>query len=100
MYEAVRSGEVDVITAFSTDGRIEAFDLKLLADPLTALLPYDAVLLVGPRVADDAAVIGALSGMIGAIDLPTMQRINAIVDVGGRSVDDAAAELSDAVEGR
>ena len=100
MYEAVRSGEVDVITAFSTDGRIEAFDLKLLADPLTALLPYDAVLLVGPRVADDAAVIGALSGMIGAIDLPTMQRINALVDVEGRSVDDAAAALGEAVEGR
>ena len=100
MYEAVRSGEVDVITAFSTDGRIEAFDLKLLADPLAALLPYDAVLLVGPRVADDAAVIGALSGMIGVIDLPTMQRINALVDVEGQSIDDAARALGRAVEGR
>ena len=30
MYAAVQTGEVDVITAFSTDGRIPAFDLQLL----------------------------------------------------------------------
>ncbi len=100
MYEAVRAGDADVITAFSSDGRIEAFDLTVLSDPLAALPPYDATLLLGPRVAGSDAVVGALSGMVGTIDLATMQRINAIVDVRGQTLDDAAAALGDTVEGR
>ena len=46
MYRAVGSGDVDVISAFSSDGRIAQFGLKLLSDPKGALPPYDAVLLV------------------------------------------------------
>ena len=42
------AGEVDVISAFSTDGRIAAYDLVLLDDPREAIPPYDAVLLLAP----------------------------------------------------
>ncbi|HQY89808.1 MAG TPA: glycine betaine ABC transporter substrate-binding protein, partial [Tepidisphaeraceae bacterium] len=34
MYEAVRDGQVDVISAFSTDGRIAAYDLVVLQGPV------------------------------------------------------------------
>ena len=33
MYKAVADGEVDVITAFSSDGRIAEYDLVTLSDP-------------------------------------------------------------------
>jgi osmoprotectant transport system permease protein len=49
MYRALGSGEADVISAFSSDGRIAADDLVVLGDPKGALPPYDAVILISPR---------------------------------------------------
>jgi osmoprotectant transport system permease protein len=87
----VGRGEVDVISAFSSDGRIAANDLVVLADPLGALPPYDAMLLLGRRVADDARVACALSGL--AISVETMQRANAMVDQEQQTPAAAAAWL-------
>lgn len=42
MYEAVRTGKVDVISGYSTDGRIRAFDLRVLDDDKHAFPPYAA----------------------------------------------------------
>jgi osmoprotectant transport system permease protein len=80
LYRALMSGEVDVISAFSSDGRIAQYKLKLLGDPKNALPPYDAVLLVSPEHAHDAPLLAALKPLIGAIDLSTMQRANLSVD--------------------
>ena len=80
MYSALVSGDVDVITAFSSDGRIARYGLTLLADPRGALPPYDAILLVSPAHARDAAFLSALKPLIGAIDLKTMQQANLMVD--------------------
>jgi osmoprotectant transport system permease protein len=80
MYRAVASGDVDVISAFSSDGRIAQYGLKLLTDPKGALPPYDAVLLVSPAHANDSALLAALKPLVGAIDLATMQRANLTVD--------------------
>ena len=38
--------------------------------------PYDAILLVSPRRADDAALIDALKPLIGAIDVKVMREAN------------------------
>ena len=60
MYRAVASGEVDVISAFSSDGRIAAYDLVVLEDPKQVILPYDAIVLLAPkRAADNDACAGA-----------------------------------------
>ena len=80
MYEAVAQGEVDVITAFTTDGRIDTFDLVLLEDPKGAIPPYDALLLLSPRVADREDVVSALSPLIGAISGDLMRSANGMVD--------------------
>jgi osmoprotectant transport system permease protein len=80
LYRAVVSGDVDVISAFSSDGRIRQYDLKVLSDPRGALPPYDAVLLVSQAHASDAALIAALKPLVGAIDLATMQRANLLAD--------------------
>ena len=42
MYPAAAAGDVDVISAYTSDGRIAQFDLVVLADPKHAIPPYDA----------------------------------------------------------
>ena len=91
LYEAVARGEVDAISAFSSDGRIAANDLVVLADPLSALPPYDATILLGGHIADDARVICALAPLHVPVEL--MRQANAMVDRDKVSAADAAAWL-------
>jgi len=100
MYPAVAQGDVDVITAFSTDGRIPAFDLRVLTDPRRAFPPYDAVLLLGPEAGRDRRVIDALAPMVGAIDAEAMRRANEIVDVDRGSLEAAVAFLAAGMAGQ
>jgi osmoprotectant transport system permease protein len=84
MYQAAAQGSVQVISAFSTDGRIEALDLVVLVDDRQVIPPYDAVILTGPRVARERPdVITALQGLTGSIDAPAMRRMNLAVDRNG-----------------
>ncbi|HET7132061.1 MAG TPA: glycine betaine ABC transporter substrate-binding protein, partial [Gammaproteobacteria bacterium] len=80
MYQAVTGGEVDVITAFSSDGRVAADDLLVLDDPEGAMLPYDAVVLVAARRANDPLLRRALLPLIGAIPVELMREANYRVD--------------------
>ncbi len=80
MYKAVEDGEVDVISAFSSDGRIAADDLVVLGDPRRAIPPYDAIILVSPRRAGDSRFTGALQPLIGAIPVEAMRAANLSVD--------------------
>ncbi len=82
MYEAVATGEVDVISAFSSDGRIAKYDLVALADSKNTIPPYDAILLVSPRSAGDRAMLAALRPLIGAIGVKLMQEANLRADRG------------------
>jgi osmoprotectant transport system permease protein len=86
MYQAVESGDVDVISGYSTDGRIASQDLRLLEDDRGVIPPYDAILLASPRLAAEAPqLIEALRVLEGAIDEETMQRMNFAVDDAGRA---------------
>ena len=78
MYRAVADGAADVITAFSSDGRIAALDLATLADPRRALPSYDAVLLAAPGT--DPRILAALRPLVGAIPVERMRRANLMVD--------------------
>jgi osmoprotectant transport system permease protein len=81
LYEAARTGQVDVITAYSTDGRIVAYDLVVLEDDRHAIPPYDAVVLVSDRLArTHPRAVEALRGLAGTIDGDRMRRMNAAVD--------------------
>jgi len=46
MYTAIEQQQVDVISAFSTDGRIAAFNLRLLKDDKSIFPPYEAAPIV------------------------------------------------------
>jgi osmoprotectant transport system permease protein len=92
MYDALTSGDADVISAFSSDGRIAADRLTVLADPRQALPAYDAILLVSSGKANDKRFLAALRPLIGAIPVETMREANLMVDrSGNKQSPDAAA---------
>ena len=93
MYQAARAGDVDVVSAYTSDGRIAQYDLAVLDDPKHAIPPYDAILLLAPRRANDAALIGALKPLIGAIPVVTMRAANARA-AGNTSADEVARGLA------
>jgi osmoprotectant transport system permease protein len=80
MYKAVADGEIDVIAAFSSDGRIATYDLIVLSDPKQAIPPYDAVLLIPASRAHDDLLLGALRPLIDSIDIEHMRQANLQVD--------------------
>lgn len=75
MYPAA-GNEVDVISAYTSDGRIAQYDLVVLDDPKGAIPPYDAVLLLSPKRADDPALIASLKPLVGSIDVVVMRDAN------------------------
>ena len=80
MYRALSGGEADVISAFSSDGRISADKLVVLTDPKGALPPYDAVILISPKRAGDERLLAALRPLVGSISVEAMRAANYAVD--------------------
>jgi osmoprotectant transport system permease protein len=76
MYAAAASGEVDVIAGYTSDGLIAKYDLLVLDDPRHAIPPYDAIMLVAPKRADDQALRMALQPLLGRIDIAAMREAN------------------------
>lgn len=76
MYAAVASGEVDVIAGYTSDGLIAKYDLVTLDDPRRAIPPYDAIVLLAPKRADDQALRAALQPLLGRIDIAAMREAN------------------------
>jgi len=99
MYNALASGEADVISAYTSDGRIAADGLRILEDPHEALPNYDCVLLLSPRIAQNAEIAAALTPLLGAVDVVTMREANLMVDRQDdkRSVREAAQWLLEAI---
>ncbi len=80
MYPALASGEVDVISAFSSDGRIAANNFVVLEDPKEAVPSYEAIVLLAPKRAGDEKFVAALNPLIGAITVEVMREANYMVD--------------------
>ncbi|MDE3156954.1 MAG: ABC transporter permease subunit [Acidobacteriota bacterium] len=81
MYQAIGQGTVDVISAYSTDGRIAALNLRVLDDDRGAIPPYDAIVLASQRlVRERPDVIKALQALGGTIDAAAMRQMNLEVD--------------------
>jgi len=97
MYAATRDGQVSAVTGYTTDGRIAAYDLAVLSDPLAALPPYDAIVLLSPQAAGRPGLAEALQPLIGAIDADLMRQANAVVDVERRPVSEGAGVISEVI---
>ncbi|NNN07517.1 MAG: ABC transporter permease subunit [Elusimicrobia bacterium] len=81
MYEALSHGAVDVISAYSTDGRLQAYGVRLLEDDRHFFPPYEAA----PVVREAAlrkfpGLEETLNLLAGRLDEATMRRLNNEVD--------------------
>jgi len=94
MCEALAKGEVDVICAFATDGRIVAYNLQPLKDDRGFFPPYDAAPVVRTEfLAEHPEVRQALAPLAGLLDDETMQRLNFRVEGKKRSHEAVAREF-------
>jgi osmoprotectant transport system permease protein len=92
-YQALASGSVDLVDGYSTDGMLSRYDLVVLEDDRRFFPPYQAALLVGPRLLRDApAAADILSRLSGTLDEAAMRRYNRSIEVDGVPVAQVAAE--------
>lgn len=88
MYRALAQREIDVAVANSTDGRIEALDLVVLADDRRYFPPYQAAPVVRRAALDrHPRLRDALAALAGALDEAGMRALNREVEAGGDLAD-------------
>lgn len=81
MYQAIREKKVDLISGFSTDGRIKAYNLRGLQDDLGYFPPYYAAPLVrGETLRAYPQLQDALTKLAGKISNEKMAELNYQVD--------------------
>lgn len=94
MYSAIKNNEVDVIDAYTTDGRIPAFKLKVLEDDKQFFPPYYAVPMVRGEVLEAHPELKDVLNLLeGRIDDEKMQQLNAEVDLEKKRYKDVAREF-------
>ncbi|MBX4258664.1 ABC transporter permease subunit [Clostridium estertheticum] len=85
-YTALKNNETQVLDAFSTDGLIKKFDLKLLKDDKTFFPPYYAVPIVNQSTLKKYPELkGVLKLLDGKINDDEMRTMNLKVDNGAQS---------------
>ena len=93
-YDAIETGEVDVIDAFSTDGLLSKLNLTPLTDDLSFFPPYYAVNFADNELlSSDEKLSSLLSELDGRIDEQKMAAMNAAVDIDGKDPADVAHEF-------
>jgi osmoprotectant transport system permease protein len=99
MYNALQSGEADVISAYTSDGRVAADRLVVMDDPKGALPSYDALILLSPARSNDPELAAALEPLLNAIPVGAMREANFAVDrdEDKLSPEDAARKLAKSI---
>ena len=97
-YEALKSGAIDVIDGYSTDGLLARYDFVTLTDDKGFFPPYDASAVVSSYVAHNRPeVMSALTQLSGRIDVTRIRQLNKRVDVDRADVPTVAREARAAV---
>jgi len=93
VYTALRNGQVFSGLVYTTDGRLSAFDLKLLEDDKHYFPDYTAAPVVRKAVLDaNPQLASLLKPLAEQLDDETMRQLNAKVDVEHQSPGKVAAE--------
>lgn len=93
-YEAVKSGAVDVIDCYTTDGKLLDYDLVVLEDDRRFFPPYDAALAVrGDLAARHPAAAAALEALAYRLSNDTMRELNHRAEQGGGRYAEVAREF-------
>lgn len=82
VYQAAATGNMDVVLAYSTDGRIKEFDLKVLEDDQQFFPPYDASPVINNETLEKYPEIKEITMRLGnEISTEEMQELNYRADV-------------------
>ncbi|WAA12909.1 osmoprotectant ABC transporter substrate-binding protein [Fervidibacillus halotolerans] len=77
VYQALKNNEMDVVLAYTSDGRIAAYDLQLLEDDRQFFPPYDTSMVVRNEILRKYPQLeGVLSKLVGKISTEKMQQLN------------------------
>ena len=94
LYPALQKSSVDVISAYTTDGRLETYGFTVLTDDRHFFPPYEAAIVVrNPSLAAHPELPSLLKHLSATLDNRTMRAMNARVDSKEMSVEQAAAAL-------
>ena len=86
-YQALASGDVDVIDGYSTDGLIARYDLVVLTDDRRFFPPYQAAALVSPALArNNPRALAVLAELSGRIDDGAMRAFNRRLEADGAAI--------------
>lgn len=94
VYQAIASRQVDVISGFSTDGRIPQLKLAVLQDDLKFFPPYYAAPVMRSDLVQKSPIIPEiLNRLAGKISNETMAKLNLEVDGDRRAPEEVAGEF-------
>jgi len=93
MYEAIKSNQVDAIGAYTTDSRVDLYNLSIVEDDKGALPPYDAVIIVRKEMAENEELMKIFKILEDQINTETMRRLNRLYDIDKKEATDIAKEF-------
>ncbi|HEM6090285.1 TPA: ABC transporter permease/substrate-binding protein [Streptococcus suis] len=92
-YEAIKSGNVQIIEAYSTDSKVVTYKLKILEDDKQLFPPYQAAPLLSKETLEKYPELEQVLGVLaGKISTEEMTQMNYAVDVDGKSAEQVARE--------
>lgn len=94
LYKALEQGDVNMVAANATDGRLSVLDVRVLEDDRQYFPPYDCALAVrSEALAANPRLEQALAELAGRLTDPTMRKLNYEVDGEHRPVRDVARQF-------
>jgi len=86
-YQAIDTGEVDVLDVYTTDGRLAVYDLTVLQDDRHFFPPYEAAVLIRGETLQQFPQLGTtLASLTNSLDTQSMQTLNLRLQEKGDSV--------------
>lgn len=93
-YKAIKEKSIDIMDAYSTDGKLEAYHLKILEDDKGFFPPYYAAPLIRDVTATKHPELVTLLNKLGhKINEATMRHLNFQIEQEGRSFEQVAQEF-------
>lgn len=93
MYEAIKNNQVDAIGAYTTDARVDLYDLAIVEDDQGALPPYDAIIIVRKEFTENEDLMKIFQILDGRIDTATMRQLNKLYDIDKKEAADIARDF-------
>ncbi|MGG0717495.1 glycine betaine ABC transporter substrate-binding protein [Robertmurraya massiliosenegalensis] len=93
-YTAAKDGEIDIITAFSTDARIDQYNLTVLEDDQEFFPPYFAAPIIRQEVIDaNEGLEETINELAGTLSDERMRELNGRVNIDKKEPKDVAIEF-------